>query len=250
MDIRFDGRVVLVSGAAQGIGRAIAAGFKDAGARVHLADIDPQVQRTADEIGAVAHVLDLSDRAGCAALVSSIAQADGSLDILALAAGGVCGQADLALADIEEEGWNRVFAANVKGALWLSQAAAPHMERAGWGRIVTVSSGAGLRPSLTGLHAYTAAKHAVIGLTKQLSVGLAKSGITANSVAPGLILSNPSTGKQWEAYGPEGQQRLVESLHTRRLGRAEDIANAVMFFASEQAGWITGQVLSVDGGRS
>jgi 3-oxoacyl-[acyl-carrier protein] reductase len=124
------------------------------------------------------------------------------------------------------------------------------MQGAGWGRIVVVSSGAGLRPSLTGLHAYTSAKHAVIGLTKQLSVGLGRYGITANSVAPGLIRSNPSTERQWESYGPEGQQRLVESLHTRRLGTAEDVANAVLFFASEQANWITGQVLSVDGGRS
>ena len=250
MDIRFDGRVVLISGAAQGIGRAIATGFCDAGARVHLADIDPAVTGVGEAIGATAHVLDLSDRTGCTALVDKIAQTEGRLDILALAAGGVCGQADLALADIEEDGWNQVFAANVKGVLWLSQAAAPIMQRAGWGRIVTVSSGAGLRPSLTGLHAYTAAKHAVVGLTKQLSVGLAKYGITANSVAPGLILTNPATHKQWESYGRDGQQRLVESLHTRRLGRAEDIASAVLFFASEQAEWVTGQVLSVDGGRS
>ena len=250
MNIRFDGRVVLVSGAAQGIGRAIATAFLDAGASVHLADIDPAVIQAGREIGTPAHVHDLSDRAGCTALASTIGAAKGTLDILALAAGGVCGQAGLALADIEEAGWDQVFAANVKGVLWLSQAAAPAMERAGWGRIVTISSGAGLRPSLTGLHAYTAAKHALIGLPKQLSVGLAKHGITANSVAPALILTNPATREQWAGYGPAGQDRLLESLHTRRLGRAEDIANAALFFASEQAGWITGQVLSVDGGRS
>lgn len=250
MDIRFDSRVVLVSGAAQGIGRAIATAFKDAGARVHLADIDEGVRRTGAEMGAAAHVLDLANRAASAALIDEIAGQEGRLDILALAAGGVCGQADLPLEDITEENWNQVFGANVKSALWLSQAAAPVMQRGGWGRIVIISSGAGLRPSLTGLHAYTSAKHAVIGLTKQLSVGLAQHGITANSVAPGLILTNPATHRQWEGYGPDGQRRLVESLHTRRLGRAEDIANATLFLASEQASWITGQVLSVDGGRS
>lgn len=250
MDIRFDGRVVLVSGAAQGIGRAIAAGFRDAGARVHLADIDPVVSRVGVEIGAAAHVLNLSDRAACGALVAQLVAADGQLDVLALAAGGVCGQAGVPLSDIGNEGWDRVFDANLKSVLWLAQAAAAVMQRAGWGRIVTVSSGAGLRPSLTGLHAYTAAKHAVVGLTRQLSVGLAADGVTVNSVAPGLVLSNPATNAQWESYGAERQARVLDGLHTKRLGAAEDIAHAVLFLASEQAGWITGQVLSVDGGRS
>jgi 3-oxoacyl-[acyl-carrier protein] reductase len=250
MDIRFDGRVVLVSGAAQGIGRAIATAFRDAGARVHITDLDPAVTTIGAALGATAHVLDLSDRIGVAALVRWIAESEGRLDILASAAGGVRGQADIPLEGIEEDGWDKIFEANVKGLLWLAQAAAPVMTAAGWGRIVTISSGAGFRPSLTGLHAYTAAKHAVIGLTKQLSHGLAQHGVTVNSVAPGLILTNEATHKQWASYGPEGQRRLVESLHTKRMGRAEDIANAVLFFASEQAGWITGQVLSVDGGRS
>ena len=250
MDIRFDGRVVLVTGAAQGIGLAIATAFRNAAARVHVADLNPDVGQRTEGIAVAAHVLDHSDRAASTALVQRIVAQEGRIDVLALAAGGVCGQADLKLEDVTEENWNVVFAANVKGALWLSQAAAPFMQKAGWGRIVTISSGAGLRPSLTGLHAYASAKHALIGLTRQLSVGLARHGITVNSVAPGLIRSNPSTERQWEGYGAEGQTRLIESLHTRREGSAQDIASAVLFFASEQANWITSQVLSVDGGRS
>lgn len=250
MDIRFDGRVVLVTGAAQGLGRAITSAFCDSGATVHMADLNPDVQGNAASIGATAHVLDLSDRAASTALVQGIAEREGRIDILALAAGGVRGLAGLPLEDITEDNWNMVFAGNVKGALWLSQAAAPFMQKAGWGRIVTISSGAGLRPSLTGLHAYTSAKHALVGLTRQLSVGLARHGITVNSVAPGLIRSNPSTERQWEGYGAEGQRRLIDSLHTKREGSAKDIAAATLFFASEQANWITGQVLSVDGGRS
>jgi 3-oxoacyl-[acyl-carrier protein] reductase len=122
------------------------------------------------------------------------------------------------------------------------------MKAAGWGRIVTISSGAGLRPSLTGIQAYAAAKHALVGLTKQLSLELGPHGITVNSVAPGFVLSNPATQAQWEAYGPEGQAALVRRIHTRRLGTPEDIAAAAVFLTGQEAGWISGQILSVDGG--
>jgi 3-oxoacyl-[acyl-carrier protein] reductase len=87
-------------------------------------------------------------------------------------------------------------------------------------------------------------------LTKQLSQDLGPFGITSNAVAPGFVRSNPTTERQWQGYGLEGQKRLVESIHLRRLGMAEDIARAVAFFASDDAAWISGQVLSVDGGRS
>ncbi len=251
MEIRFDSRVAIVTGAAQGIGRAIGKAFVDAGARVHLADIDEAgVRRCADQIGAIAHVVDLSDRAASAAFVKELAAAEDRLDILALAAGGVGGQTAVPIEEVSERNWHALFKANVDGAFWLTQAAVPHMRKGAWGRIVTVSSLAGLRPSLTGIQAYSAAKHALVGLTKQLSSELAPHGITVNSVAPGLILSNPETIKQWESYGNEGQARYLETVHSRRLGRPEDIASATLFLASEQAAWISGQILSVDGGRS
>lgn len=249
MEIRFDARVVLISGGAVGIGRAIAAGFASSGARVHIADIDPNVMRVADEINCAAHILDLADRSAAAALVDEIAASEGRLDILALAAGGVGGMANLPLQDVTEENWEVVFRSNVQSALWLAQAAAPVMQRSGWGRIVVISSGSGLRPTLTGLHAYTAAKHAAIGLTKQLSAGLGKSGITVNSVAPGLVLTNAATRRQWDGYGADGQRQMLDGLHTGRLAQPDDIAAAVLFLSSKQAGSITGQVLSVDGGR-
>jgi len=107
--------------------------------------------------------------------------------------------------------------------------------------------GCGVASQLTGIQAYTAAKHALVGLTKQFTQEFARHGITANSVAPGFVLSNPTSQRQWESYDPEGQRRMVERIHTRRLGRAEDIAAAVAFFASEAAEWTTGQILSVDG---
>ena len=251
MQLRFDARAVIVTGAAQGIGRAIAQRFREAGARVHVADLDEDgVRRTAEEIGATAHALDLSERAAAHRLVEAVAAAEGRLDILALSAGGVRGQVGRPIEAIAEDDWRVLFEANVDGAFWLAQAAAPHMKRAGWGRIVTVSSGAGLRPSLTGIQAYAAAKHALVGLTRQLSWELGPHGVTVNSVAPGFLRSNPASERQWQSYGPEGQKRLLESIHLKRLGTPDDIAAAVLFFASEEAGWISGQVLSVDGGRS
>jgi 3-oxoacyl-[acyl-carrier protein] reductase len=118
------------------------------------------------------------------------------------------------------------------------------------GRIVNISSGAGRSVSLTGIQAYASAKAGQIGLTRQLAKELGAWNITVNNIAPGFVLSNPSTIRQWESYGPERQRALVEGTALKRLGEPEDIAHAVLFFASDYAAWCTGQVLSVDGGSA
>ena len=249
MHLHFANRIALVTGAAQGIGAAIAQGLAGAGATVHVTDIE-DISGTAGNPQLTAHRADLGVRTEAHALVDRIVARDGRLDIVINAAGGVRGQVGHPIEDVAEADWRAIFAANVDGAFWLAQAASVPMRKAGYGRIVIISSGAGLRPSLTGIQAYTAAKHAAVGLTKQLSQDLGPFGITCNSVAPGFVRSNPSSEKQWQSYGPEGQARLVQSIHTRRTGTAEDIANAVLFLASEQASWISGEILSVNGGRS
>lgn len=242
-------RTALVTGVVGGIGAAIAARLAADGARVVVTDLPGgALDAAADRLGLPAIAADLGDPGAVRALRDRLVTDHGAPATLVNAAGGVCNQVGTPLEDVEPDAWHRIFAVNVDATLYLTQALVPAMKAAGWGRIVTISSGAGLRPSLTGIHAYTAAKHALVGLTKQLSLELGRHGITVNSIAPGFVLSNPATRRQWEAYGPDGQAQLIGRIHTRRLGTPEDIAAAAAFLTSDDAGWITGQILGVDGG--
>ncbi len=252
MDLDLEQKTVLVTGGGHGLGREMARAFSSRGAAVWTCDLDP------DELGETrrlcsgaceTRVVDVRDRDGVGVLVEQAVAATGSVDILVNNAGGVAGQVGRPLEEVTPEEWQVVFDINLTGAFNCSQAVAPGMKDRGWGRIVNISSGAGLRVSLTGIQAYASAKAGLIGLTRQLAHELGPFGITVNCIAPGFIRSNPTTEKQWQSYGPEGQTKLVESIATRRLGEPEDIAYAARFFASEGASWITGQTLSVDGGR-
>jgi len=164
-------------------------------------------------------------------------------------AGGVLGQVGRPLEMVSPADWQSIFAVNVTGAFYMSQAVSSAMKAQRWGRIVNISSGAGLGVSLTGIQAYASAKAAQIGLTRQLAHELGAWGITVNNIAPGFVRSNPTTERQWEAYGADGQRALVDRIAMKRLGTPDDIAHGVLFFASDYAGWVTGQVLSIDGGK-
>ena len=253
VNIGFEGRTVLVTGAGHGFGRAIAGAFATRGARVFACDVNAQgLSETAEIVGdaCTVDVVDVTNRDLVHQWVGKARSETGRIDVLVNNAGGVMGQVGRPLEEVPALDWLSIVAVNLNGAFWCAQAVAPAMKLARYGRIVNISSGAGLGVSLTGIQAYASAKAGQIGLTRQLAHELGPWGITVNNVAPGFVLSNPTTEKQWDSYGPEGQDALVRGIALKRLGTPGDIAHAVLFFASEYADWITGQVLSVDGGKS
>ena len=226
-----DGRTALVTGTAHGIGSAIAAALEQHGAIVHGVDKD---------------TVDVTDREQVAALVERI----GTVDILVNNAGGVVGQVGRPLELVSDADWQAVVDANLTSTFVCTRAVVPGMKAAGYGRIVNISSGAGRSVSLTGIQAYASAKAGQIGFTRQTAHELGPFGITVNSIAPGFVLSNPTSIQQWESYGEDGQSAILARIATRRLGEPQDIANGVLFFVAGEASWVTGQVISIDGGHS
>jgi 3-oxoacyl-[acyl-carrier protein] reductase len=228
--------VAVVTGTAQGIGRSIAESLLAAGATVHGVDKDDGGGRGVD--------LTVSRD------VEEFFAGVGDVDILVNVAGGVVGQTHVPIDEVTDEAWDAVVDANLRTTMNCTRAAARSMKRRGFGRIVNISSGAGRSVSLTGIQAYASSKAAQIGFTRQMAHELGPDGITVNCIAPGFVLSNPSTQRQWESYGAAGQRALVERIATRRIGAPEDIARGVLFFVSPAAGWVSGQTLSIDGGHS
>jgi 3-oxoacyl-[acyl-carrier protein] reductase len=199
MHVRFDGRIAIVTGVAHGFGRAIALSFANLGARVVACDVSQEelaeTARLADEHGTSIEVraLDVTNRQAVAGMVDETLAARGRIDILVNDAGGVLGQVGRPLEEVSEADWRAIFAVNLDGVFYCSQAVAPAMKAARHGRIVNISSGAGLGISLTGIQAYASAKAGQIGLTRQLAHELGPWGITVNSVAPGFVRCNPTT---------------------------------------------------------
>jgi len=225
------GKTAVVTGTAHGIGTSIAQALAGDGATVHGVDKD---------------TADLTD--GDA--VREFFSRTGAVDILVNNAGGVAGQVGHPLEEVTDQDWHAVVDANLTSTFLCTRAVVPGMKERGWGRIVNISSGAGRTVSLTGIQAYASAKAGQIGFTRQMAHELGPFGITVNCIAPGFILSNPTTERQWASYGEAGQRELVAGIATRRLGKPEDIANGVLFFVSERSSWVTGQTISIDGGHA
>jgi len=260
-------RVAIVTGAAHGIGRAICVALADEGAQIWACDLlEDELGGTRQAVNSTARqpspasetaaraacrtaLVDVTDAGRVGTFVGEVAKTAGRIDILVNTAGGVAGQTMQPVEQVTDDAWRRIVAINLDGAFHFTRAVVPHMKARGSGAIVNISSGAGRSYSLTGIQAYASAKAGLIGFTRQTAMELGPHGIRVNSVAPGFVLSNPATEKQWEAMGLEGQQVFLHGVALRRLGTPEEIARAVVFFVSDDASYVTGQTISVDGGK-
>ena len=240
------GKRALVTGASHGIGRAVALRFAAEGARVALnyrsdraaaEEAAESIEAAGGEAVAVGGDVSRPDEA--AALVESTVSAFGGVDVLVNNAGVT---RDGLLLRMEEEAWDAVLDTNLKGAFLCSKAAARHMARARWGRIVNMSSIVGMTGN-AGQANYASAKAGLIGLTKTLARELASRNITVNAVAPGFIAT-----RMVESLSQETQSRVLERIPLGRFGTPEDVAAVCVFLASDDAGYVTSQTLGVDGG--
>jgi len=234
--VGFEGRTVLVTGGAGGLGQAIAAGFAEAGATVAVADVAGGAYR-----------VDVADPAAVASMVQAVHADLGGPHVLVTLAGGSLGT-PRDLADIGPDDLDLVLDVNLKGTFYCCQAVAPLMAAAGGGAIVTCSSIGARQPSpVTGVP-YAAAKAAIGGLTRRLARELGPSGVRVNAVAPGLFLT-PRLAERFAAMAEDERREVLDAIPLGRMPELREIVDPVLFLASDAASFITGITLDVNGGR-
>lgn len=245
--MRFQGKVAIVTGAGKGIGKAIIQKFAQEGALVTVADIHSQIcEGTAFEINraggrAITAVADISKAEDTQKLIETTIQSFGRIDILVNNAGIV---KDTKITDMKEEDWDQVLDVCLKGAFLCSKYAAPYMIEQQYGKIVNISSRAYL--GNPGQANYSSAKAGIVGLTRSLAKELGKHNINVNAIAPGLI--------ETDALRNHPKYEKIKELQKKdtpipRIGLPEDVANAVLFFASDESSYVSGDILHVSGGR-
>ena len=249
MDKALSGLRALVTGAGRGIGRAIAERLAAGGAAVMCADVmAEQARETAERVRAAGGqaqsvAADVSRQADIDRMISETVAALGGLDVLVNNAGvSAAGFIEM----VKDEDIERVFAVNLAGVLKVTRAAAPHLKQNARGRIINVSSVEGIRGS--GLvPVYSASKAGVLGLTRSNAIEFARYGVTVNAVCPGPIDTDMLAPL---LAAPGFKEKCLKGIPLKRLGRPEDVAAAVAFFASPEAGFITGNALVIDGGMT
>jgi len=239
-----ESKVAIVTGAARGIGKAIARKLSQAGAAVVICDLLEEVSATAEELRSEgANVLpiqvDVTDMEAVESMVQTVINRLGSVDILVSNAGIV---RDALLVRMKESDWDAVIAVNLKGAFNCIKAVARPMMKQRAGKIVNISSVMGLTGNI-GQANYSASKAGIIGLTKSAAKELGRRGVNVNAIAPGFIMS-----KMTESLPEDQKEKALDAIPLGSLGYPEDVANVVVFLVSDSARYITGQVIQVDGG--
>jgi len=236
------GRTVLVTGGTKGIGKGIAGVFARAGANVAIAGRDRERgEAAAQELGARYLIADVASAADCERMVEETVSEFGGLDVLCANAGIF---PDVKLADMSEQDIDAIFATNVKGTMLSVKACLGALERSGHGRVILTSSITGPITGYPGWSHYGATKAAQLGFLRTAAIELAPKGITINAVMPGNIETEGLA-----ELGPAYREKMESSIPQRKLGKVEDIGYAALFFATDEAGYITGQTIVVDGGQ-
>jgi len=243
-----ESRVVLITGAGGGLGRVFAEGFAAQGDRVVVADIDgPGAERTVEVLvgrgaEALAVTVDVTSAESVRAMVDSLIARFGRLDVVVNNAAIYATLTRTPFTDIDPTEWDRVMGVNAKGTWLVSAAAFPHLTSPG-GRIINIASATVMSGSPLWMH-YVASKAAVIGMTRVMAREVGAAGVTVNAIAPGFTLTEASLGllEDAETYG-------VDRGAIKRAGQPDDIVGTALFLASDQAGYLTGQTIVVDGGK-
>jgi len=240
-------KVAIVTGAAQGMGRAVAERFAEEGAALALLDLrEDRLDEVVDAIRARggdvrAYPGDVADEERVASLVAAVLEAHGQVDVLVSCAGIMT---PTRFHELTVEEWDRVVAVNLRGVFLLMRAVYPHMKERGDGRIVNFSSTAGLTVSTLGGAHYTASKHGVVGITKAVAVEGGPFGVRVNAVCPGLI----DTEMVRSTIGQDAIRSYEASFPIPRLGTPAEVADLVLFLASDRSAYVTGAALNISGG--
>jgi len=237
MHLDLTDRVVVVTGAARGIGHRLAERFTDEGARVVALDLSFPDDHPVDHV-----VCDVADPGSVQRAVDEVVRRHGTIDVLVNNAGI---NVEGLVADLTWDGWRRSMDVNTGGTFLMSQAVAPVMRSAGRGRILNAASFAAIVPSV-GSAAYAASKAAVVAFTRVLASELGPWGITVNAYAPGMV---PTAMNGFAEMPAEDQDRLLDTLSLRRWESADDVADLLVFLASDAAGYVTGTLVDVSGGK-
>lgn len=244
--LTLSGRVALVTGAAQGIGYAIAKMLSENGMKTAIVDINEQkVIKVAQELNSsgfdtIGVGCDVSNNESIEKMIETVVQNYGGLDVVVNSAGIL---SSAKIPEVQREEWDRILAVNLSGSFFVIQKALPYLEESRCGRIINISSNAGRMGGFENSMSYTASKGGIISITFGIARQLAPKGITVNAVCPGTT-ETPII----EGFSEEAVERLKSRIPLGRLGKPNDIAAAVCYLASEEAGFVTGMLLDVNGG--